>query len=62
MFTAGARIVTPVGQRRWTCAAGREKGGAYSGAVEVTGVWCNHGVALQLTLGTKYKDDDLRRS
>ena len=46
-----------------------EKGGAYSGAVEVTpGVWVyqitKNGLALQLTLqGTKYyKDDDLNKS
>jgi lipid-binding SYLF domain-containing protein len=46
-----------------------EKGGAYSGAVEVApGVWVyqitKNGVALQLTLqGTKYyKDDDLNKS
>jgi len=45
-----------------------EKGGAYSGAVEVApGVWVyqitKNGVALQLTLqGTKYyKDDDLNK-
>jgi lipid-binding SYLF domain-containing protein len=45
-----------------------EKGGAYSGAVEVVpGVWVyqitKNGVALQLTLqGTKYyKDDDLNK-
>jgi lipid-binding SYLF domain-containing protein len=41
-----------------------EKGGAYSGAVEVApGVWVyqitKNGVALQLTLqGTKYYEDD----
>jgi lipid-binding SYLF domain-containing protein len=46
-----------------------EKGGAYSGAVEVEpGVWVyqitKNGLALQLTLqGTKYyKDDDLNKS
>ena len=46
-----------------------EKGGAYSGAVEVApGVWVyqitKNGLALQLTLqGTKYyKDDDLNKS
>jgi len=45
-----------------------EKGGAYSGAVEVApGVWVyqitKNGLALQLTLqGTKYyKDDDLNK-
>jgi lipid-binding SYLF domain-containing protein len=45
-----------------------EKGGAYSGAVEVEpGVWVyqitKNGLALQLTLqGTKYyKDDDLNK-
>ena len=45
-----------------------EKGGAYSGAVEVEpGVWVyqitDNGLALQLTLqGTKYyKDDDLNK-
>jgi len=45
-----------------------EKGGAYSGAVEVApGVWVyqitENGLALQLTLqGTKYyKDDDLNK-
>ena len=46
-----------------------DKGGAYSGAVEVApGVWVyqitKNGIALQLTLqGTKYyKDDDLNKS